>query len=301
MANEVVPSNIGDLISGEVMAAEFLLLLADRDDSLLRHPAIMQATAPNLRSNVVRVPHLGLMGYDTLSATTPGSEVANTAFSDDSTDVTIASRAKVYSVDDLAAYISDGVFDSALLAQDAVISITQTYIGLIANVTDDFTSTAGTSGVDASWNDVVDAKTTLGIAKAVGEMMGILHPRQWGDLETDALSMGVLPANSMSGVIMQGLQSYKGRFMGIDFFVHSAVPTADAGANRAGAIFTRGAVAVADAMIPAESDPNIINLGRGRFERARKGTYLETSWVTSNHSGAAKAIDGAGVTFKTDA
>jgi len=302
MADEVVPSGIGDLISGEVMAAEFLLLLADRDDSLLNHPALMHATGVSSTSNVVRVPHLGLMGYDTLAATTPGSEVANTALTDGSTDVTIASRAKVYTFDDLAAWLTgDSAANAVLLAQDAVISISQTLISLIANVTDDFTSTAGSSGVDASWNDVIDAKTTLGVAKARGDMLGVLHPQQWGDLDKDAMSLGINPAQSMGGVIMQGLGSYKGRYMGIDFFTHSAVPTADAGANRAGAIFTRGGVAWADAQMRPEGDPNIVELGRGRFERARKGTYLATSWMTSFHAGVAKAIDGAGVTLKTDA
>ena len=31
MANEILPAGVGDLIAGEVMAAEFLMLLADRD------------------------------------------------------------------------------------------------------------------------------------------------------------------------------------------------------------------------------------------------------------------------------
>ncbi len=301
MADEIVPSGIGDLIAGEVMAAEFLMLLAARGDSVLTHPALFHATAPDLRSTVVRVPHLGLMGYDILAATTPGSEVANTALTDASTDVTIASRAKVYSADDLARFIAGGLLDAQMFARDAVISISQTLVNLIANVTDDFTATAGTSGVNATWDDVVDAKTTLGIANAEGEMLGLLHPRQWGDLDTDALSMGVLPAQSMGGVIMQGLGSYKGRYLGIDFFTSTRVPTANGGADRAGGIFTRGGVAWADAQMPPEADPNIVDLGRGRFERDRKGTFLETSYVTSWHAGVAQAIDAAGVSLITDA
>jgi hypothetical protein len=301
MANEIIASGIADLIAGEVMATEFLMLLADREDGILLHPALMHATGSSNQSNVVRVAHLGLGGYDLLSATTPGSEVANTALTDGSTDVTIAPRAKTYGLDDTARFISDGKLDPVMFAQDAVISINQTLISLIANVTDDFTSFAGTSGVNATWADILDAKTTLGIAKNSGAMLGLVHPRQWGDLETDALTLGVLPAASMGGVITQGMGLFKGTWMGIDMFVSSAVPTANGGADRAGAVFCRGGVAWADAQFAPENDANIVDLGRGRFERVRKGQTLLTNYVTSWQAGVAKAIDGAGVSIITDA
>lgn len=301
MANEVIVSGIGDLISGEVMATEFLMLLADREDGVLNHPALMQATGSSAMSNVVRVPHLGLGGYDLLSATTPGSEVANTAFTDGSTDVTLAPRAKTYGIEDTARFVAAGKLDPVMLAQDAVISINQTLISLIANVADDFSSTAGSTGVDATWADILDAKTLLGIAKNSGPLLGLLHPRQWGDLETDALTLGVLPAQSMGGVITAGMGLYKGRWMGIDIFVSSAVPTANGGADRAGAVFARGGVAWADSQFAPENDSNIVELGRGRFERVRKGQSLQTNYVTSWLCGVAKAIDGAGVSVITDA
>ena len=90
------------------MAAEFLMLLAERDGSILTHPALLHATSPSMTSTVVRVPHLGLGGYDLLSATTPGAEVANTVLADDKTDVTVAMRAKRYNLDDLARFIVNG-------------------------------------------------------------------------------------------------------------------------------------------------------------------------------------------------
>ena len=302
MADEILPAGVGDLIAGEVMAAEFLMLLADRDGSILTHPALLHATASSVSSTVVRVPHLGLGGYDLLAATTPGSEVANTALTDGSTDVTIAMRAKRYTLDDLARYITDGKLDPVMLAQDSAISVAQTLISLLANVGDDFTSTVGSTGVNAVWTDIIDAKTTLGIAKAGGAMLAVLHPQQWGDLETDAFSAGVLPAQTMGGVINTGLESsYKGRWMGIDFYTSSAVPTANAGADRSGFITTRGGLAWADAAMAPENDPNIVDMGRARFERVRQGTYVATSYLTSYAAGVAKAIDGAGVSVVSDA
>ena len=301
MANEILPSSIGDLIAGEVMATEYLYLLADRDQSILNHPALFYAQGESVRSNVVRVPHIGLGGYDLLSSATPGSEVANTALTDGSTDVTIAPYAKRYFVDDLSKYITAGQLGAAEFARDLLIARGQTLINLIANVGDDFTSTVGTSGTDIDWDDIADAKATLGIAKASGQAMCILHPRQWGDLEKAALSLGVLPAESMGGAIMAGFDAYKGRYMGVDFFTSSHVPTANAAADRAGCMFVRGGIAWADAMMDSEGDANILDLGAARLERVRQGEYLATSWLFSTYCGVAKAIDGAGVAIITDA
>lgn len=301
MANEIVPSGIGDLVAAEVIANEFLYLLADRDGSILSHPALLHVTgAPH--STVIQVPHIGLAGTDLLSATTPGSEIANTALSDGSTDVTLAMRAKRYNVDDLAEHIAAGKLSPQMIAMDAAISVAQTLISLIANVADDFTSTAGSSGVDATWSNVQAAKALLSVAKVQGPLCAILHPVQWADLEADALSLGALPAMTMSGVINQNLgSSYKGSYMGIDFYTSSAVPTADAGANRAGAVFGLGGIAWADAMMSPQNDPNVLDLGRARIERVRQGHFAATSWVISHVAGVSKAIDAAGVTLKTDA
>lgn len=303
MADEIIPAGVGDLVAGEVLANEYLMLLADRDGSILTHPALMHATGSARGSNVVRVSHLGLGGYNLLAATTPGSEIANTALSDGSTDVTVAMRGKRYTLDDLARFMTAGKLDPAMFAADAAISVAMTLVSLIANVTDGFSASSGSSGVDASWNDIVDAKTLLGIAKAQGALLGILHPRQWGDLEIDGLSLGVIAASAgMGGIINLGLDGlYKGRFMGIDFYVSSEVPTSDAGANRAGGILAPGAIAWADQEMEPENDPNIVNLGRARFERARQGTFLQTSYVTSYACGVSMGIDAAGVSVKTDA
>lgn len=302
MADEILPAGVTDLITAQAMAAEYLMLLADRDGSILTHPALFHATSPSMTSTVVRVPHLGLGGYDLLTATTPGSEVANTALADDKTEVTIAMRAKRYNVDDLARLIVNGKIDPVMFAQDAAVSVAQTLISLLANVADDFSGTAGSSGVDCSWSDILDAKTALGINKASGDLLGLMHPRQWGDLEIDGLSLGVNPAQTMGGVINAGLGSaFKGRFMGIDFYVSSAVPTANGGADRAGAIVSRGGLVWADAQLAPENDDQIVDLGRARFERVRQGHFVATSYVTSYACGVAKGIATAGISVITDA
>lgn len=292
------PSSISDIVAGEVLATEFLYLLADRDGSVLNHPAFFHATG-RPGSNVVRVPHLGY-GYDLLSADTPGSEHSDTAFSDGNTDVTLANYVLRYSNHDLARWMADGKLDAAMFAQSAVVNISQTLISLAANVGDGFSNVAGTSGVDATWDDVNVAKAFLGNAKAQGEICALVHPQQWADLEADAISLGVLPAQSMAGAIVSGLGSYKGRYMGIDWFTSSSVPAS--GGNRLGCVFTSGGIVWADAEYApsASSSADIVNLGRGQFEVVRQGTYSADSFVIRAMMGVSLGIDAAGVTLRTD-
>lgn len=299
--NPILPAGIGDITAAEVLAGEYLRLLAERGN-IMTHPAIMSITGP-AGSNVVKVPHVGLEGYDILSARTPGTEVDSTALTDAHTDVTVAPYSKRYSVDDLSRHMAGGIINPTAFALDAAIAANQTALDIIANVTDGFTATVGSTGVDLTWADLIAAKATLAIAKASGAMLCILHPRQWGDLDVDALSLGgaIQHSEGLQSALVQGLGQYKGRFFGMDVFVSSRVPTANAGADRAGAVFTRGAVAFADVMYPDVPVDRGVNLGRALYEESRAGTFAQTNHMTHAIMGAAMGIDAAGVSVISDA
>lgn len=300
--NPITATNNADLFNTEVMAGEYLRLLAARGNPLT-HPAILHATGP-AGSNVVRVPHIGLGGYNLLSAATPGSEVDSTTLSDGKTDVTVARYSKRYFLDDLMASAMGGLVNPQEFALDAAMSVTQTIVDLLADVIDGFSgNTVSNTGVDLTWAQVVTAKTLLAVDDAEGAMLAILHPVQWGDLDTDALSVGGALQNQagLQGAISAGMESYKGRILGIDFFTSSRVNTANSAADYAGAIITRGAVAIADTMYPEVGADVLAHMGRAILERDRQGTYGGTSYMTHAFLGAAKAIDNAGCTITSDA
>lgn len=303
MANEVLVAGIADLKTAEVMSSEYLMLLADRGD-LFQHPALLYAGAAQ-GSNKVRVPQIGLGGYDLLAAGTEGSALSNTALTDGSADVTVAWYGKTYAQSDLAQVVAaNGLLDPVMFAQDAAVSVAQTLISLIANVTDDFTATVGSTTVDLTAANFVDAITTLEVAKVSGPLMAVLHPQQWGDLRSAALSLGgavQYREDSQSLVMARTNSQYKGNLFGVDVFTSSHVPTANSGADRAGGMFGRGAIAWADAQFPANGDPNIINLGRAAFERDRSGTAGLTNYITHAFLGVVQCIDAAGVSIITDA
>lgn len=301
MANELTITSIADLFASEVIANEFLYTLAARDAGFLSHRAILRFTG-NGRSNVVKVPHLGI-GANLMSPVTPGAEVPNTDLDDDHTDVTVVHRALRRNVTDLARYVAAGKLGPAMWAMDLAVAYAQSQIDLVANVTDTFTTVEDQTGQPLQWEDIVSAKATLGAADAEGEMVLLTHPTSWGQLEQDAITQGLAAANNdKAGIVDQQLGSYKGRWYGVDVYTSTRVPTANAGVDYASGLFAPGAVAIADVQLdPEEGDPDVLDMGRARLERVRQGTFVSTSYVLSAVFGVSKAIDGAGVTIHSAA
>lgn len=299
MANEHTISSVADLFADEVLSSTFLLTLAARDSSILMHPALSGSTgAPG--SNVIKVPHIGY-GADLATAATEASAHANTQLTDTHTDVTLAMYALRRNVGDFGKYVTQGRLGAQQLGFDLAVAYQQTMINIIANITDDFTATAGSTGVNLAWSDIIAAKGILGVADADGPMMAILHPQQWADLEANALSLTFTPAVSgNAGLLNSGLQSYKGRWFGVDIFTTTHVPDKNTAADHGGALITPGAIVWADAMFDDDPDPNIGNLGRARIERVREGEQFATSYVLSFLFGAAQGIDARGVSIISD-
>lgn len=307
MADEILYSGIADLRTAEALSAEILLLLQDRN-ALPNHPALVFAgDAVGRGSAVLKIPAIGLQGYDLLSAPGDGSAVANTALSDTAFQVTVARYSKAYEASDLARLTdpANGKIKVAEFASDAVVSSSNTLVSLVANVTDGFSSTVGSSGVDLSVNNFLAAIQTLEVAKNVGPYMAILHPQQMGDLRAAIANVSGgaiqwLPASQEQIQILGN--GYRGNWMGVDIFSSSFVPTANAGADRAGGMFARGAVLWADSSIPSEGDANqLVLAGKILFERERTAKSGLTAYVTHYYCGVSKGIDAAGVSIITDA
>jgi hypothetical protein len=103
MADEIIYSGIGDLSLAAALSAEYILLAADRN-ALPNHPALQYVgdISVGAHSAVIKVPHIGLMGYNLLASTGDGTSVANTALTDGSTSVTVGRYSKAYEASDLA-------------------------------------------------------------------------------------------------------------------------------------------------------------------------------------------------------
>lgn len=301
MANEMLVSvsDVTDLFQSETLAGDFLYSLSPRGGiGLLTHPAFAyKAAGVALPSTVVKVPVMGI-GSDLPAAHTPGTQVANTVMSNDHIDVTLAEYNLRYTPGDLARWAANGKLSAGMFAQALAIMYVQQIINLAANIGDDFTATAGGTGTALTWAHVTDAKRQLGEADATGPMVGLVSPRQWANLETDVASKGeVQAAAGMGQILNAGLDSYKGRYNGVDWFTSTHVP--DDSTDYKGCLLTRGAIAWSDALIPTEGDPNIVSLGRAALERERNGSYRTTSFILSMVCGLTQGLDAAGVTLQS--
>ena len=250
MANEVLYSGLGDQRTAAILAQEIALLLADRQ-SLWGHPSLWYlGDLAGRGSTVIQQPQVGLDGYDEMAAVTEGSSTSNTALADASDQVTIARQALQYQFSGLAELTEpNGIIDPVRLAASMVGSAMMRFQSMLTALHATFSQSVGTTGVDMSVDDFFDANITLDLVSAAGDRIMDLHPRQWGDLQqslrAELGAIGFSPATTeMLGRWGPG---FKGRFLNTDIFASAKVPTANAGADRDGALWTRGAILWADA------------------------------------------------------
>jgi hypothetical protein len=305
MANEILYAGLADQRTAEILSGEYLRMLAARE-SLPNHPALVYGgDAAGTGSIVVKVPHLGLDGYDLPNSVADGSAIANTALSDSSTAITVARYSKAYEISDLARLSDRGLLSPQAFAQDAVVSSAALLVSLVAPLMSGFSQTVGTSGVDLSIAQYFSAIGTLEVNNVPGPYLAILHPQQVADLRAAiaASSAGAIQwlPESQEQVRLLG-NGFRGTFGGVQIFSTTYVPTVAGGADRGGGMFGKGAVLWADASIPASnSSEELIIGGKVLFERDREPKQGLTQYVTHRFVGVSEGIDLAGCQIATDA
>ena len=307
MANEILFADLsGSARLAAILAKEIELTLADRA-SLHKHPSIkFMGNIVGSGSNVIQTPIVGLDGYDTMSSPADGAAVSNTALTETNANITVARRALQYSISDLASLTDSVGLNVQRLAQSMVGSAQMTFQSLLCDVTDGFTSTVGTSGVDMTVDDFFSAQFTLTLASVPGPYICILHPRQLADLQSSLRAEAgpnqyVAATQDMLNIKGQG---FSGMFNGVDIFVSSKVPTANAGADRAGAIFGYGAVGYAEGSPFAITGAGGIVAPAGTpivVEFERDASSALTKIIGNYYVGVAKLQDSMGVSIITDA
>jgi N4-gp56 family major capsid protein len=178
----------------------------------------------------------------TAAAVAEGTELANTALTSGSVTITSSEIGIMATITDVLELSDIPAAHGARLKQLGR-SIGDKMDVDICALLGDFTAAAGSSGVNIALTNFLDAIYNLEVndAAGLGSLVGVLHPRQTADLRTefeaDAASLYVGSSDSR---ISKSMAGYFGSWFEIDIFQSTNVPTANAGADRAGGVFVRG-------------------------------------------------------------
>lgn len=304
MANEILYSGIGDLRLPAILAAEIDLLLADRV-YLWGHPALVYRGDMGGRgSDTAKYGKIGLGGYDEMAAVAENASVANTALTDDSVTLAVARQALARSVSDLARLTdpASGMVNVSALAADMTDSAMARFTTMIAALGSGFSSSVGSTGVNLTVDNMFSAVLTLELANVEGPYACFLHGQQIGDLrtslraETNSLAMDPATAELIKRTGEAGV----GSFLGADILRVNRIPTANAGADRAGFMFGRGAIQWADAAVPGIPGLPVTG-GRISVSFDRDSAAAITKIVGDYYVGVGELDDAMGVGIVTDA
>lgn len=253
MANEILYSTLGDLRLPAVLAAEIDLLLADR--SYLWGSPIFRyrGDTGGMGSDSTKFGSVGFGGYDEMAAVAENAQVGVTQLTDASVTLAVARQALARKVSDLAR-ITDptGRVNVSALAADMVNSAAARFTTMVAALGGTFTNTSGSTGADLSVANWFAAILAMELRNVAGPYVSILHSQQIGDLRTSIRSetgpLAYDPATAEQ--LKQYGAQMAGSFIGVPIIRVNRVPTANAGADRAGMMLGEGAIHWADAAVP---------------------------------------------------
>lgn len=305
----------GDLVVSEILAQEVGLKLGERG-AFWNHPAITYAgSATYMGSKVIKMDFID-SGATKMQAVASAAAVTPDAFTFTRASITLAQQRMGRSVGDLLRVLSPSgaIRDVDAFAADAAGSYGISLSQLLITAATGFSTDISDTGADLTWAKIREAKATLIAANAQftdGNVICVLHPVQYADLEADASSAGIGDAVSRSPeaqAIQQAngfLSGYRGSLFGIDFFTSTDVPTANAAADRQGFMACPGGLVWADALIPASGDAAnreiLVDGGRMQIEFEREGSTALNNVYYQAILGAAIGQDGAGVTVTSGA
>lgn len=244
MANEVYYSGLTSSARISAVLSQTIAVKLYDTASLINHPSILKINAAP-GSTAVQVPVIS-WGADAMASVAENASVSNTGLTTTAATLTLARQALRRQVSDLAQATAQGVpLDVTIdnIATDMVAAWNKRGTAMIGALASGFSNSVGSTGVDLSVTTFYNAIFSLQLTANSGQFVAILHNQQINDLMSSIRGEG--------GAIQyradaQGVLSTKGvaarfRFLEVDFYQSSRVATANAGADRQGAMFSAGA------------------------------------------------------------
>lgn len=178
----------------------------------------------------------------TAAALTEGTEVTNTALTSASVTITAAEIGIQATVTDVLEVSDIPAAHGARLRQLGRALADKLDVDICA-LFDGFSNAVGATTVDLTLANILDAIYTLENADSasMGMTVGVLHPRQVGDIRNALDAEAGVAYTSVGGDrasnFASGGPGYFGSWFGIPFYQSTNVPTSNMAADRAGGIF----------------------------------------------------------------
>lgn len=265
MANIDFAALSGNARVSAVLHQMIQMKLADKA-SLWRHPAITYfGNLSASGSTALQVPVVGLGGTDVMAAVSDGSSVSNTSITSSAATITIARQALRYDLTDLAKLTNPIAGGMGVgiegLAESMVTAAEMRFTSMIAALASGVSTSVGTSGNDLSVATFYSAIFGLQLTANEPVFTAILHPQQLNDL------MSSLRSETGPGQYLAATQEQlnahgpglRGSLFGVDLFSSTKIPTANAGADYAGVMFSKGFCGYADGSpVPVQGAGGVI-------------------------------------------
>jgi hypothetical protein len=257
-------------------------------------------------SDSLTLRYAGLDGYEAMNTVGDGSEITSSNLTTSTADITVGRIGLRYDLTDLAALTKLGNdIDVFRLAESMAGAFESRFMEMVCATFTGFSASAGSTGVDMSVDDFMDALYLLEIADNPSQLFAVLHPRQIADLQASIRNetANAIAFNPAHHDLLKSLgQGYVGDFMGVQIHKSSFCPLN--GADREGAMFSAGAIAYALGTPVPLAAPNGEIRPAGTpvmVELERDSAYSLTKVVGTAYTGAAIVEQARGVLIATDA
>jgi hypothetical protein len=158
---------------------------------------------------------------------------------------------------------------------------------------DDFSNTTSTTGVDLTISKFLEAAAALVARDIPGNRVAVLHPVQTADMQQDGITSTAAiygrDASPTAGQYMPRPQGFQFNVGDIPVYQTSLIPTANGGADRAGAIFA------------ANQALGLAETWDTRTETERDASMPGTEIVVTANYGVVEIRDSFGQTVVSDA
>jgi hypothetical protein len=301
MADEILIGSGGgtNILQAEAAAQLILLSLADRDSSLMAHPALAYlGDAQGRNSDVLQVPIVGLDGYDTFTSLTEIQAMSNSALTTAEATVTLARWGMNWALSDMVRIVEGrGILDLGRLAQSLVRGANMTMVKGIVDLVDGASAGVSATGAKLTWAHVQQAAAQLTVAKVPAPYISVLHPVQFEHVREDLVALGGAvqwsPGAQAALSAWRGV-GYQGSYNGIDFFTSSEVDTS--AGDYKGGMFGFGFVGYQTGSAPSGNDGanEILRAGPIRVEMHREATAAYSKIVANMFAGFGELNDSCG-------